>query len=320
MTTWDWTMDGALALALPVLAWRALVGDSLHEAVILFVALGFLMAVAWARLAAPDVALVEAAVGAGLTGALLMGALGGVGTKPSRRTLSRGRQARQALLLALLLGLGVALCDVMFGLSGREPGLGVQVLARLDESGASHPVTAILLNFRGYDTLLEIAVLLVAAVGSASGPRRAAWKPGEDSAHPLVLTLVGLLIPGNLLVAGSLLWAGSHAPGGAFQAGAVLGGAGVLLVLAGVIRAPDASSLGMRAGLLVGPAVFLAAATVPLLEGRHLLEYPPRWAGGVIFAIEAALTVSIALILTLFFAGVVRLGPVGEEPPGRERP
>jgi uncharacterized MnhB-related membrane protein len=33
------------------------------------------MALAWVRLAAPDVALAEAAIGAGLTGALLMAAL-----------------------------------------------------------------------------------------------------------------------------------------------------------------------------------------------------------------------------------------------------
>jgi multisubunit Na+/H+ antiporter MnhB subunit len=38
-------------------------------------------------------------------------------------------------------------------------------------------VTAVLLNFRGYDTLLEIAVLTVALVGVwALGPRRASRK------------------------------------------------------------------------------------------------------------------------------------------------
>jgi uncharacterized MnhB-related membrane protein len=43
--------------------------------VVLFVAFGLLMALCWMRLGAPDVALAEAAIGAGLTGALLMSAL-----------------------------------------------------------------------------------------------------------------------------------------------------------------------------------------------------------------------------------------------------
>ena len=41
----------------------------------LFISFGLLLALAWVRLAAPDVALAEAGIGAGLTGALLMAAL-----------------------------------------------------------------------------------------------------------------------------------------------------------------------------------------------------------------------------------------------------
>ena len=39
------------------------------------------------------------------------------------------------------------------------------VAAHMAESGVEHPVTAVLLNFRGYDTLLEVAVLLLALLG-----------------------------------------------------------------------------------------------------------------------------------------------------------
>ena len=35
----------------------------------------------------------------------------------------------------------------------------------LSSSGVSNPVTAVLLNFRGYDTLLEVAVLMLALIG-----------------------------------------------------------------------------------------------------------------------------------------------------------
>ena len=44
---------------------------------------------------------------------------------------------------------------------------GAPVAAHLAESGVTHPVTAVLLNYRGYDTLLEIAVLLLALLAQA---------------------------------------------------------------------------------------------------------------------------------------------------------
>ena len=67
--------DWGLGLGLLWLAWRALATPALFKAVVLFIAFGLLMALAWVRLEAPDVALAEAAIGAGLTGALLLAAL-----------------------------------------------------------------------------------------------------------------------------------------------------------------------------------------------------------------------------------------------------
>ena len=57
------------------LAWMSLAATDLFKAIVLFIAFGLLMALAWARLQAPDIALTEAAIGAGLTGALLLSTL-----------------------------------------------------------------------------------------------------------------------------------------------------------------------------------------------------------------------------------------------------
>ena len=75
MTVLQWLLDGTLVLALLWLAWRALSSPDLFTAIVLFVAFGLMMALAWVRLQAPDIALAEAAIGAGLTGALLLAAL-----------------------------------------------------------------------------------------------------------------------------------------------------------------------------------------------------------------------------------------------------
>lgn len=68
--------DLLLTTALLWSAGRALTTPDLFRAVVLFIVFGLLMALAWARLGAPDVALAEAAIGAGLSGALLLDTIG----------------------------------------------------------------------------------------------------------------------------------------------------------------------------------------------------------------------------------------------------
>lgn len=75
MTWMLWLFDGLLAFSLLWLAWMALAATDLFKAIVLFIAFGLLMALAWARLQAPDIALAEAAIGAGLTGALFLSTL-----------------------------------------------------------------------------------------------------------------------------------------------------------------------------------------------------------------------------------------------------
>ncbi|AUX25457.1 hypothetical protein SOCEGT47_060040 [Sorangium cellulosum] len=310
MSAVDRAVDVILAMVLPFLAWRALRAVDLAKTVVLFIAFGLLSAMAWARLGAPDIALVEAAVGSGITGALVMSALGWVG--PARPP-PRPPSWRVRVLLALLLcGLVLLVGAVVFSLPDPSRGLRDDVLAHLGPSGVSHPVTAVLLNFRGHDTLLEIIVLLVAVLGAQSQVRSAEERDRVAPMKPLLPVLVRQLFPGIVLVAGYLLWKGAHAPGGAFQAGAILGGGAILLMLAGTVPPPPLSSPVVRIALLVGPTVFLAVATAPLFAGRHLLEYPPEHAGLLILCVESALAISIAAILAMFFPAAAPAGRSGE--------
>lgn len=69
-------LDVSLLVTIVWLAVRALAEARMFKSVVLFIALGLLTALAWVRLAAPDIALAEAAIGAGITGALLLDAVG----------------------------------------------------------------------------------------------------------------------------------------------------------------------------------------------------------------------------------------------------
>lgn len=75
--TADWLLalfDLLLIATLLGLAIAALTSAEPRRAVMLFIAFGLWLALVWARLGAPDVALAEAAIGAGLGGALMLAA------------------------------------------------------------------------------------------------------------------------------------------------------------------------------------------------------------------------------------------------------
>ena len=75
------TLDLLLVVSLLWSAMRSLISPDLFRAVVLFIVFSLLMALAWARLSAPDIALAEAAIGAGITGALLLDTVGYLRTK-----------------------------------------------------------------------------------------------------------------------------------------------------------------------------------------------------------------------------------------------
>lgn len=201
-------------------------------------------------------------------------------------------------------GLGVLLIFAWLGVDQRAPGLEQVVSDRLADSGVSNPVTAVLLNFRAIDTLLEIAVLLLTLIGvwalrlTDVGLERLAPSPVFDS-------LLRFTTPTVLLIGAYLLWIGAKAPGGAFQAGAVLAGAAILLRVSGrFVPSVRALTIAATFGLLV----FVAAGAAALAISGALLDYPEAQAGTWILIVETAATVSIAAILTALFIGTEPAG------------
>ncbi len=206
---------------------------------------------------------------------------------------------------AVCAGLGVLLARAILAIPEDSAGLAPVVAARLDESGVKNAVTAVLLNFRGYDTLLEIAVLVLATIGvlSVAGSHPGVWDPVAEEADAVLSALTRLLAPVMVLVSGYLLWAGEHAPGGAFQAGSVLGAAGVLLALSGYARPAWVTRLALRVVIAVGFIVFLGIGVGTMAAGGALLEYPPEQAKVLMLVVETWLTVSIgAILVSLFIA------------------
>lgn len=288
--------DIVLILLLLGLASAALHVRSLYTGIVLFIVFGLLLALTWARLGAVDLALAEAAIGAGLIGVMLLAALARSSPEQAQRP------APLLMVTSLLAGaLVVALLSrAAWNLPGQSPVLPALVTRHLADSGVSHPVTAVLLNFRAWDTLLELIVLLLAFLGVRQlGPAERGLPP----AWPLLRAWSRILAPLAIMIGGYLLWHGSQAPGGAFQAGAVLAAGAVMLSLAGLLPPLGWSHRLVRTLMLAGVTVFILVAALTYWFGSGWLDYPAPWSKSLIMLMEIAASLSIATTLTLLVMG-----------------
>ena len=294
---------GLTLLVLAVAGWTLAVRDT-FAAVIGFVAYGLLLALIWVRLAAPDVALTEAAMGSGLTGLLLLGAAarlrGAVSSAPPGLALRW-----VAGVLCALVSAGLA--AIVLRLPDPAPTLAPAVIAHLPDLGLGNPVTGVLLAYRAIDTLLEAVVLLPALLGVWSLAPDRYWGGAPILRHPRpagALTLLAQVLPPFGIIVGIYLcWNGADQPGGAFQGGAVLAAMWVLVLLAGLAEAPPVSRRGLRWLLIAGSAVFLIIGLAGIRLADAFLAYPAGYAKPFILTIELVLTLSIAVALGLLIAG-----------------
>ena len=298
---------GLALLVLGVAAWTIAARDT-FAAVVGFVAYGLLLALVWMRLAAPDVALTEAALGSGLTGGLLVGA-----SARLRRaeTQAAGERPPAALRLATavlcsLVSAGVA--AIVLLLPEPAPTLAPQATANIAVTGLGNPVTAVLMAYRAIDTLLETVVLLLALVGVWSLAPDRVWGgyPGpRHYADPegLLTFIAQLLVPVGILVGIYIFWVGSVAPGGEFQGATILAALWILAMMSGLVDAPAVTRRRLRLMLVVGPAVFLAIGLAGFAMAGAFLAYPESHAKLLILIIEIPVALSIAATLALLVAG-----------------
>ncbi|MFC3607513.1 Na(+)/H(+) antiporter subunit B [Stutzerimonas tarimensis] len=294
----DWLLDGVLGLLLLGLAVGSLQVRSLYASVLLFVTFGLVLALVWARLGAADLALAEAAIGAGLTGTLLFAALARIPRETERDT-RRQRLAAAVVLLPLVVLLGQS----VWPLAEFASPLPAAVQEALPASGVEHPVTAVLLNYRAWDTLLELGVLLLALLGAR---QLGTGELDTEKPWPLLQAWSRSLAPLLVLAGGYLLWRGSSSPGGAFQAGSLLAAGVVLLRLSGLLPALRWSSLPLRLAVLSGLLLFVLVGAATAWLGDGWLTYPAAWAKPLIIVIEVAATLSIAASLSLLVIGETR--------------
>lgn len=300
--------DLVLCLMILGTAAASLLMRSALGGIVFFIAFGNLLGIAWLSLGAVNVVLAEIAIGAGVTGILLILArarLKAMGDPVECEPTSPWMRAAVAVICG---GLIVLLSIAVLSISPADR-MGAQIATLLPALGIENPVTGVLLAFRAYDTLLETFVLLGALVAVWAIAPPGGWpQPPASLAITTAasLTVIGtfsrVLLPASLVMAAYLVWTGSDLPGGAFQGGTVLAGGILVAALGGAIALPRADDMRLRAVLVLGPAVFLGIGLGGIALGRFL-SYPVGLEKALIVAIEYALALSIGATLALLVAG-----------------
>jgi multicomponent Na+:H+ antiporter subunit B len=297
----------------------------LFAAVMLSGIFSLLLAANFFLLDAADVALTEAAVGAGISTVLFLSAL--TMTTDKEKAPSSNRIIALIVVTTTALAIIYATFDKpAFG----DPDAPIHqhiapwyLETTREAIDIPNVVTAVLGTFRAYDTLGEVFVVFTAGIGvlfllsAPSGkPRQTTDPHSEGLRHYLVPRVVGrLLTPFILLFALYVQFHGDYGPGGGFQAGAIFAAAIILYaLLEGEKRAleviPRSWLIGMMAG---GALLYSAVGLAGILLGGNFLDYSVLLDDPVagqhlgLLLIEAGVGITVTgVLLSIFHAFVAR--------------
>lgn len=165
-----------LLILLIMTAAGAIIVKDLISSVFILGTYSFLLALVWAWLGAVDVAFVEAVVGAGLATVFFLMTL--FGTHPKDTRIRRSPAPRVALIGLPLLGLLLFFAaEDLPKFSDPQSPANVHVSAgylenSLTETDTPNVVTAVLMDYRAFDTLVETGVIFTAGIACALLLRR----------------------------------------------------------------------------------------------------------------------------------------------------
>jgi multicomponent K+:H+ antiporter subunit A len=326
------------ALLLAACAWLALRHHQRFGSVVVLGAVGLATSLSFVALSAPDLALTQLTVDVVSTVLLLMGLA--LLPQQSPHESSRRRKARDATL-ALAGGAGVAWLAWLMLTRNHDSIAWYFLNQSAVAGGGTNVVNVILVDFRGYDTMGEITVLGIAAVGvlallDGMRARRpaldAAGRAWTFAAQSLMLRVAArVLLPLALVVALYIFMRGHNQPGGGFIAGLITA---VTLVLQYMAKGQSRAEVllwaqgGRRFVVWIGVGLGIAALTglgafwfgQPFLTSAHGHPHLPLLgelplASAALFDLGVYITVVGATLLTLSTLGNVTREPASPAAP-----
>jgi len=318
-------IDGITLLAAVILITAAIATVLTHRqrltALVMISVVGLMVALAFVRFSAPDLALTQLVVETVTIVLLLLWMYFNPPKTPvESSTLRRVGDG----LLATLAGLGVA--ALAWGVLTREyDTIAEYFLANsVPGGGGTNVVNVILVDFRGFDTLGEITVLAIAAIGIVAmldglrlpvSERDADGRRWAADRHPLIMQVIArLILPLVLLVAVYIFLRGHNLPGGGFIAGLVTALALILQYLSNGVEWTQQRLGPLYRPLLVsGLAIATLTGLVSWWFGRPFLTSAfvhVHWPIGD-FELASAMAFDLGVCLTVIGATVLILTTLG---------
>ena len=278
-----------LLVLLVITAVAVVQSRNLFAAVMLLSIFSLLLAANFLLMDAADVALTEAAIGAGISTVLFLGALALTGEHEAPR-----KGPRLLSLLTVITATAVVIFATFDKPAFGDPQAPVQqhvapwYLEKTPEYiDIPNVVTAVLGSYRGYDTLGEVFVVFTAGIGvlfllgagsGTSAGRNSLREVGQVSGlrHYIIPRVVGrLLVPFILLYGLYVQFHGEYGPGGGFQAGAFVAAAIILYsLLEGEKNALQVIPSSVLMGMVCGGALLYGAVGIAgMLMGGNFLDY-----------------------------------------------
>ena len=281
---------------------------------------------------AVDVAMTEAAVGAGVSTILMLSTLAVTGYKVRPRPMQRD-----------VLGIGVS---VLLGAALVYGTLDMPRIGDPDAPVHSHPiadhyievspvetgipnmVTPLLASYRGFDTLGETGVVFTAGIGVLAliGRRRrrdgtlvekVEGADGMGDRHRVLRVVGKQVIPAILLYACYIQAHGDFGPGGGFQAGVVFAsGLMLYMLLVGIDKAEEViKPKALERLIALGLLIYGGTGVVTMLKGGAYLDYRVLAHDQIhglhygILAVELGVGITVTAVITTIiftFAGHMR--------------
>ena len=151
------------------------------------------------------------------------------------------------------------------------------------ETAVPNMVTAVLADYRGYDTMFETVVIFTAGIAIISILRRFTnddADSGSEQAYEkrpdlIVDTTCRLMIPIIQLFALYVIAHGHHSPGGGFQGGVIFGASFILIALSRDLQAahkwvPEQRVLNLAG---IGILIYAGFGLASMFLGQNFLDY-----------------------------------------------
>jgi multicomponent Na+:H+ antiporter subunit B len=138
------------------------------------------------------------------------------------------------------------------------------------ETGSANAVTSIVTGYRSFDTLGEVTVLFVSALGVSLIIGSAASFQMKEDASFILKTGSKIILPIILIVGFYVITHGHLSPGGGFQGGAMIASAMLLMALSDETFMPNIKGFKLLEGF--SGSVYIVIGLLGMVLSDHFLE------------------------------------------------